>query len=235
VAASGAPSNPVLPGSTVTYTVTVTNGASDDAVGVTVTDTLPAGAVFVSATAPEGWTCNGTTTVTCQAATLAAKSNAVFTIVASLDRGLASGDLTNRTSVDAATYDPDSSNNASSVTTTVFNPPPAISDVLATPTSLWPVNHKFVPVTIDYSATDNSGLPPACSLNVTSSEPTDGRGDGHTATDWNVVDPHHVALRAERAGSGNGRTYTIGITCSDANGAATTQNVFVTVPKSQGK
>ena len=70
---------------------------------------------------------------------------------------------------------------------------------------------------------------------MTSSEPTDGRGDGHTATDWNVVDPHHVALRAERAGSGNGRTYTIGITCSDANGAATTQNVFVTVPKSQGK
>src|SRR5689334_6007828 len=38
-----------------------------------------------------------------------------------------------------------------------------------------------------------------CALSVSSNEPTDGPGDGHTAPDWEVVDAHHVLLRAERA------------------------------------
>jgi uncharacterized protein len=234
--ASAAPASPVLPGSAVTYTVTVTNGAADDAMAVTLTDTLPAGATFVSANAPAGWTCDTISqTVTCQAASLAAKSDAVFSIIAALDNGLPSGDLTNAVSVDAATYDPNPSNNAASVVTTVFDPPPAIAGALATPAVLWPINHKFVAVTIDYSATDNSGVPPACALDVSSSEPTDGRGDGHTATDWTVVGAHRVSLRAERAGAGSGRTYTIAITCRDANGNSSAQNVFVTAPKGQKK
>ena len=40
----------------------------------------------------------------------------------------------------------------------------------------------------------------------------DGTGDGDTSPDWEVIDAHHVLLRAERAGNGSGRIYTITVT-----------------------
>jgi uncharacterized repeat protein (TIGR01451 family) len=240
VRASAAPPNPVLSGSALTYTITARNGADDDAIGVTMTATLPPGVDDASTTAPEGWTCETTpgptsTTVTCGAAVLKAKSDATFTVVATLDCLLPDSNLSSEVKVDATTFDPDPTNNTSTVMTTVSNPAPAMTGESSTPAALWPVNHKFVPVTIDYSVADNCGPAPVCSLTVSSNERTDGRGDGRTATDWQVIDEHNVLLRAERAGTGNGRTYTIGITCTDAGGNTGTKNVFVTVPKSNGK
>ena len=47
--------------------------------------------------------------------------------------------------------------------------------------------------------------------------------DGNTAPDWEIVDSHHVRLRAERSGRGNGRVYTITITCTDGSGNSTQQ------------
>jgi len=239
VSASAAPPNPVLSGSTLTYTITARNGADDDATGVTMTATLPSGVNGASATAP-GWTCETTpgptsTTVTCAAAVLKAKSDATFTVVATLDCLLPDSNLSSEVKVDATTFDPDPTNNTSTVVTTVSNPAPAITGESSTPAALWPVSHKFVPVTIAYSVADNCGPAPVCSLTVSSNERTDGRGDGRTTTDWQVIDEHNVLLRAERAGTGNGRTYTIGITCTDAGGNTGTKNVLVTVPKSNGK
>jgi hypothetical protein len=46
-------------------------------------------------------------------------------------------------------------------------------------------------------ARDPAG-PPVCSIEVSSNEPTDGRGDGHMATDRQVLGAHAVLLRAER-------------------------------------
>jgi hypothetical protein len=204
------------------------------------TATLPSGVNDATTTAPDGWTCQTTpgptsTTVSCGAAVLKAKSDATFTVVATLDCLLPDSQLSSAVNVEATTYDPDPANNTSSVVTTVSNPAPAITGESSSPATLWPVNHEFVPVTIDYSAPDNCGPAPVCSLTVSSNERTDGRGDGHSATDWQVIDAKSVLLRAERAGTGNGRTYTIAIACTDAGGNTGTKNVFVTVPKSQGK
>jgi hypothetical protein len=93
----------------------------------------------------------------------------------------------------------------------------------------------MVDVTISYGDTDNCTASSAivCDLTVSSNEPTDGKGDGHTATDWTVIDAHHVQLRAERSGAGTGRIYTITITCRDGAGNASTQTVTVTVPHDQ--
>jgi len=234
VTASSAPANPVLSGSTLMYTITAANGANDDATGVTMTAGLPAGLTGVTTTAPDGWTCDTTSTaVSCTAGVFKANTDAVFTVAGTIDCVLPDGDLSTQVSIDSAMYDPDPTNDTSTVVTTVSNPAPVISGESITPTVLWPVNHKMVPVSIEYSVADNCGPAPVCSLSVIGNERGDGRGDGHTATDWQVIDAHNVLLRAERSGTGSGRTYTIGITCADSSGKPGTKNVFVTVPKSQ--
>jgi hypothetical protein len=104
-------------------------------------------------------------------------------------------------------------------------------------------NHKLVPVTLTYgepsssaNVTTSSSLSghlttsstSVCSVSVTSNEPVNGTGDGDTSPDWVIVDSHHVQLRAERAGNGNGRVYTINVACPSASGKTT-----VSVPKNK--
>jgi len=56
-----------------------------------------------------------------------------------------------------------------------------------------------------------------------------------TAIDWRVLNAHHVRLRAERAGSGPGRIYTIQVTRRDGEGLTTSAQLAVTVPKAGGR
>lgn len=122
---------------------------------------------------------------------------------------------------------------ASATVTVVDTTGPDVSGAAASPDSLWPPNHQMIPVTISYSTSDNcSGV--NCGLSVSSNEAVNGQGDGDTSPDWIVVDAHHVLLRAERSGKGNGRIYTIKIDCTDAAGNHTIRTVTVKVPKSQG-
>jgi hypothetical protein len=81
--------------------------------------------------------------------------------------------------------------------------------------------------------TDNCATAPPAALAVTSDEPQDATGDGDTGPDWEIVGPHLVRLRAERAGNGPGRVYEVAITATDAEGRSTTQVVAVSVPKSR--
>ncbi len=112
--------------------------------------------------------------------------------------------------------------------TVVDNQPPAITGASANPSVLWPPNHKMVDVTVNYSPTDSCGQP-ACQISsVICNEPI-------SSSDYTIVDGHHVKLSADRLGSGNGRIYTITITCADASGNSSSQAVKVTVPHDQGK
>ncbi|MGZ8811016.1 MAG: tandem-95 repeat protein, partial [Thermoanaerobaculia bacterium] len=114
--------------------------------------------------------------------------------------------------------------------------PPSISALSLSTTQLWPPNHKMVVVAVAYSASDLGDPSPACTLAVISNEPVNGTGDGDTAPDWEIVDGHHVRLRAERAGTGRGRIYTVTATCSDRFGnTAQSSSAAVVVPKNQGK
>jgi YVTN family beta-propeller protein len=128
-------------------------------------------------------------------------------------------------------------NTASAVQHLVVNDTeaPTITGAEATPSQLWPPNHTMRDVSVLYSAADNCGAVNCVIGGVTSNEPADGTGDGDTAPDWEIVDAHHVRLRAERAGVGDGRIYSITIICTDSHGNSSARVVTVSVPKSQRK
>jgi alpha-tubulin suppressor-like RCC1 family protein len=114
--------------------------------------------------------------------------------------------------------------------------PPVISRVTPSQSSLWPANHQMVPITLSVAATDNLGSAPVCTITgITSNEPQNGLGDGDTPNDWLITGPLSAQLRAERAGNGSGRIYTVTVRCVDLAGNAATSSTRITVPKSQGK
>jgi hypothetical protein len=114
--------------------------------------------------------------------------------------------------------------------------PPDITDLVATPSVLWPPDHKFRHVTVVPTATDAcSAAAPACRIvSVTSDEPVNGVADGNTAPDWIITGELAVKLRAERSGVGDGRVYTITVACVDELGNGSTETASVVVPKNGG-
>ncbi|MBI1760328.1 MAG: VCBS repeat-containing protein, partial [Acidobacteria bacterium] len=69
---------------------------------------------------------------------------------------------------------------------------------------------------------------------VTSDEPDNGLGDGDTANDIVIApDCKAVQLRAERAGGGNGRVYSVRLRVQDAAGNVTRREFKVSVPLNQ--
>jgi hypothetical protein len=115
-----------------------------------------------------------------------------------------------------------------------INDPPSCEDAYADTKRLWPPDHKLVPVKIlnvtDPNSTDKVTI---TVTGVTSDEPVNGLGDGDTSPDA-VGQATGVLLRAERAGSGNGRVYRVSFTATDNNeyGGNCAGTVMVTVPQS---
>jgi hypothetical protein len=107
--------------------------------------------------------------------------------------------------------------------------PPVISSVSATPSTLGAPNHKMNPVSIDVKVTDNCTTPTWTVTGISSNEPPNGTGDGDTEPDWTMAG-QKVTLRAERAGTGSGRTYTVTVTAKDAAGNTSTGTTTVSVP-----
>jgi len=104
---------------------------------------------------------------------------------------------------------------------------------------LWPPNHKYRRIDLDdciesiqdacQGPLDTSHAEITC---CTSDEPDNGQGDGDSSRDCVIVNSHAVDVRAERAGNGNGRVYTIHFTVSD--GSSTSERTCtVGVPHSR--
>jgi hypothetical protein len=114
--------------------------------------------------------------------------------------------------------------------------PPEIRSATATPSELWPPNHRMVPATITVDVHDVCDPTPTCRIvSVASNEAANGTGDGNTAPDWEITGPLTLNVRAERSGKGSGRVYTITVECTDHSGNASTTDVTVTVPHDQGR
>jgi hypothetical protein len=101
---------------------------------------------------------------------------------------------------------------------------------------LWPPNHDLVPITAHVTVADRCDPGAGFVLvSITSDEPDDDGGDGHTTGDIQEAEPGTAdtsfALRAERSAVGVGRTYAIVYRAFDASGNAREVTALVRVPR----
>jgi uncharacterized repeat protein (TIGR01451 family) len=108
--------DPVLEGEELTYTLTAHNTGPQDATGSTLTDTLPSGITYDSATPTQGSCLESSGTVTCQLGTIPSGANAGVVIKV---HPTGPGTLTNQASVTSDLADPDSADAGASAETTV--------------------------------------------------------------------------------------------------------------------
>ena len=111
--------DPAFVGDTITYTLNVTNNGPSTATGVNVTDNLPAGTSYQSATASQGSCSEAAGTVSCSLGTLAANASATVDIDVTAD---SDGTLTDTATVDGDQADPDAANDSDTEETTVEAP-----------------------------------------------------------------------------------------------------------------
>lgn len=121
---------------------------------------------------------------------------------------------------------------------TVVDTTPPVLTLSVSPTSLWPPNHRFWTITAHITVSDVcDGAPVVRLVSITSNQPVDGRGDGHTSPDVRGAafgtDDRVFELRAERRGART-RIYTITYEARDAHGNVTMRQAFVQVPGSRG-
>lgn len=111
----------------------------------------------------------------------------------------------------------------------LINQPPVCDVAEPNPHSIWPPNHKFVPITIS-GITDPDGDDVTIIINgITQDEAVNDKGSGKTSPDGEI-DGNTANVRAEHSGDGDGRVYTISFTADDGLGGMCTGSVNVGVP-----
>ena len=108
--------DPVPSGGILTYTMVVSNNGPDDATGVVLTDTIPAGTTFVSRATTKG-SCAGTTAITCTIGALANGESATVTIVVTAPTS--AGSISNTAIATRNEPDGNATNNSDTDSTTV--------------------------------------------------------------------------------------------------------------------
>ncbi len=112
--------------------------------------------------------------------------------------------------------------------------PPTLQ-VSATPVSLWPPNHKLVPITVTVDVSDDTD--PSPSVKLVSVSCDDACDPALDIADVSYgTDDRQFQLRSERKGTNTaGRMYTITYSATDASGNKTTATTKVAVPHDLGK
>src|SRR5262249_59407087 len=121
---------------------------------------------------------------------------------------------------------------AKRITVQVDKSPPTVA-CSASPNILWPPNNKLAPINVSVNVSDELSGPAGFNLvSVTSNEPDSGLRD---IQGFVVGTPSTSGqLRAQRLGSGSGRTYTFVYSGADRAGNATSCTTTVAVPPDQG-
>jgi uncharacterized repeat protein (TIGR01451 family) len=159
--------DPVTQNAALIYTLTVVNNSAQAATGVTLVDTLPAGVTMNSINPSQGTCTNASGSINCQLGTLAgtaAPPGGSATVTISVNPPTP-GVLTNRSTVSANEFDPDTTNNALSQQTTVNAAPAAATADLTVTHSPTPPNRARPGATFNYTLNVSNGGPqPATSV-----------------------------------------------------------------------
>ena len=116
-----------------------------------------------------------------------------------------------------------------------YDSTPPTCTAVAEPATLWPANHRLKRVTVEVSVSDALSAAAGFILaSASSNESDNGPADGDTSRDIRAFDVGAPDvggwLRAERAGTGSDRGYTLAYRASDMAGNETTCAARVTVP-----
>lgn len=113
----------VAAGTTLAYTLTITNNGPDAAANASFSDTLPAGTTFVSMPSVAGWNCSlpavgAGGSVICSNLSMAVGA-ATFTLTVLVDEAVGTGTVLSNTVTATVASDPNPSNDSDTATTTV--------------------------------------------------------------------------------------------------------------------
>jgi len=158
--------DPVPLGSNITYQITATSLGPSDSGTAVISDVLPQGLTFVSASfsGSNPGTCSGSTVVSCVIGTLAPNTNTVITLVAST-AGASVGQIVNTVEIGQsaeAVPDTNLANNVATDTATIAQPDLAVS---VSADNLTPSINGTVNFTITVT---NNGTVPASEVSVSS-------------------------------------------------------------------
>ena len=230
----------VVTGSPVTYTLEVTNLGPGIGTDVVVVDDLPRQTTFVSCSATGTGRCSGSgRSRRVRFESLMPDVTETVTIVATVNCQVRDGtDIENAAVLRGSTRpgegDQEDGAENESVFVTASNPAPVIVEPTLTPSLPWPADQGMVNVTVGYQVRDNCGAPRVTMTVSRSDEPA--APPGPRPRDWEVVDAHHVRVRAERSAPASRRIFTVAITAVDsANQSSAPYVMTLTVPAAGDK
>lgn len=149
--------------------------------------------------------------------------------------GCASQSLTTGTTLTCTVTNGAGLTTAAPVTVKIDKSGPTIAGMPGAACSLWPLNHKLVQVATVSASDVGSGIAPnTFTVAGTSNEPA-SPGELDIVITANGAGGFVVQLRAERLGTGTGRTYTLTATAKDLAGNTVTLTSSCRVPHDQGQ
>lgn len=110
------------------------------------------------------------------------------------------------------------------------NAAPDCGQATASINTLWPPNHKFVPVAIKGVSDPDGDTVTVKITSIRQDEALLGTGSGDTCPDATGVGMSKAQVRSERADVGDGRVYHIQFGADDGQGGTCTGEVTVCVP-----
>lgn len=205
------------PGGTVVYTAIVSNNGPDAAPGVVLTDNLPAGLTFVSAS---GGTVGGTaTSPTVTIDNIPSGSTATVTITATVNAGTAGQTISNPVSDSFAGTDSSPSNDTATANITV-NAPVAISSAAVTPG--YTTSNRQVTISVGVAPGTNPVAGVVADLSPIGGSPTQALSNGGSGNTYSY-------LATVAAGTVDGAK-TINVIATDSiDGMSATGSATVTV------
>ncbi len=188
----------VVAGTSLTYTILVTNTGPSAAQFITVTDTLPASG-FLYTTGTGGCGIPAGTVVVCTQGSLAAGSTATFTLIGTVTAS--AGTLTNSASVVAATVDPMLSNNGPAQVSTRIIPTTTTTVASALNPSTQGQVVTFTATIAAVAGTPDGTVTFSDGATVLGTAPVNGSGQATLSTSTLAVGLHTIT--ANYSGSAN--------------------------------